>query len=238
MMTSVVSNQARGTRDKALPTTTQTQPQKQIQATAEQIRLAQMIYDKNDAGFEDKVKQLIEVTGKSQDECMVALHDYNEDVNRAINFLLESTSDTCQNSWETVGKKKSLGKEGGPSEIKESRERKGGERESSYGRAGSNRRGRGTSRGREGYPEENGIDVAPGERGVDRARRGRGRGSGGRGRGRAAPGSRFSSQGMGTFNPAEYTANSGPPHESWEVDDNEAVEGTGTWGGNLEDWTS
>ena len=40
------------------------------------------------------VRQLMEVTGKNQDECMVALHDCNEDVNRAINFLLESTSDT------------------------------------------------------------------------------------------------------------------------------------------------
>lgn len=29
-----------------------------FQATAEQIRLAQMIYDKNDADFEDKVKQV------------------------------------------------------------------------------------------------------------------------------------------------------------------------------------
>lgn len=29
-----------------------------LQATAEQIRLAQMIYDKNDADFEDKVKQV------------------------------------------------------------------------------------------------------------------------------------------------------------------------------------
>lgn len=35
----------------------------------------------------------MEVTGKNQDECMVALHDCNEDVSRAINFLLESTSD-------------------------------------------------------------------------------------------------------------------------------------------------
>ncbi|XP_029915906.1 ubiquitin-associated protein 2-like isoform X2 [Myripristis murdjan] len=239
MMTSVVSNQSRGTRDRTLPTTTQTtQPQKQIQATAEQIRLAQMIYDKNDADFEDKVKQLIEVTGKTQDECMVALHDCNEDVNRAINFLLESTSDT--NSWETVGKKRSLGKEGGPSEIKESREKRGGEREASRGRGGSNRRGRGTSRGREGRSEENGFDVAPGERGGDRGRRGRGRGAGGRGRGRAAVGNRFSSQGMGTFNPADYTANSGARQEIWEMDGNEAAEGTGegTWRGNLEDWTS
>ncbi|XP_041643236.1 ubiquitin-associated protein 2-like isoform X2 [Cheilinus undulatus] len=237
MMTSVVSNQSRGTRDKTLPTTTQTtQPQKQIQATAEQIRLAQMIYDKNDADFEDKVKQLIEVTGKTQDECMVALHDCNEDVNRAINFLLESTSDT--NSWETVGKKRSLGKEGGPSEIKDNREKKGQEREASRGRGGSNRRGRGISRGREGRVEENGFEVAPGERRGDPGRRGRGRGAGGRGRGRAAAGNRFSSQGMGTFNPADYTANSGTRQETWEGDGNEPAEETGTWGGNVEDWTS
>ncbi|XP_026177489.1 ubiquitin-associated protein 2-like isoform X2 [Mastacembelus armatus] len=237
MMTSVVSNQARGTRDRTLSSTTQTtQPQKQIQATAEQIRLAQVIYDKNDGDFEDKVKQLIEVSGKTQDECMVALHDCNEDVNRAINFLLESTSDT--NSWETVGKKRSLGKEGGPSETKESREKKGGEREASRGRGASSRRGRGISRGREGRFEENGFEVAPGERGGDRGRRGRGRGTGARGRGRAAAGNRFSSQGMGTFNPADYSANSGACQETWDGDGNEPAEGTGTWGGNLEDWTS
>lgn len=41
--------------------------------------------------------QLMEVTGKNQDECMVALHDCNEDVGRAINFLLESTSDMVNN---------------------------------------------------------------------------------------------------------------------------------------------
>ncbi|KAM9392188.1 ubiquitin-associated protein 2-like isoform 2-T3 [Pholidichthys leucotaenia] len=234
MMTSVVSNQARGTRDKSLPTITQpTQPQKQIQATAEQIRLAQMIYDNNDSDFEDKVKKLIEVTGRTQDECVVALHDCNEDVNRAINFLLESTSDTA--SWETVGKKRSLGKEG-PSEIKENREKKGGEQEASRGRGGSNRRGRGISRGREGRIEENGFEVAPGERGGDRGRRGRGRG--GRGRGRAAAGNRFSSQGMGTFNPADYVANSGTHQDAWEGDGNESAEGTGTWGGSMEDWTS
>uniref|UniRef100_A0A8C6TYW4 Ubiquitin associated protein 2b n=1 Tax=Neogobius melanostomus TaxID=47308 RepID=A0A8C6TYW4_9GOBI len=143
MMTSVVSSQTRGTRDRTLPTNTHTtQPQKQIQPTAEQIRLAQMIYDKNDPDFEAKVQQLIEVTGKTQDECMVALHDCNGDVNRAILFLLESPADT--NSWETVGKKKSPGKEGAASETKE----KKGDREPSRGT--SNRRGRGVSRSREG----------------------------------------------------------------------------------------
>ncbi|XP_056889290.1 ubiquitin-associated protein 2-like isoform X1 [Takifugu flavidus] len=233
MMTSVVSNQSRGTRDKTLPTTTQTtQPQKQIQATAEQIRLAQVIYDKNDADFEDKVKQLIEVSGKTQDECMVALHDCNEDVNRAINFLLESTSDTT--SWETVGKKRNLGKEGGSSEIKEINEKKGGDRETSRGRGGSNRRGRGISRGREGRAEENGFEVTPGERGGDRGRRGRGRG--GRGRGRAAAGNR--PQGMGTFNPTEYTANPGNRQEAWDGEGKDTAEETGTWGGPTEDWTS
>ncbi|XP_077457044.1 ubiquitin-associated protein 2-like isoform X3 [Stigmatopora argus] len=233
MMTSLVSNQARGTRDKTLPTTTQTtHPQKQIQATAEQMRLAQMIYDKNDAVFEGKVKQLIEVTGKTQDECMVALHDCNEDINRAINLLLESTSDT--NSWETVGKKRSLGKEGATAEVKESREKKGGEREVSRGRGGANRRGRGISRGREGRVEENGFEVVPGERGGDRGRRGRGRGAGGRGRGRAAAGARLS-QGMGTFNPADYAAGR---HENWDGDVNETTEAPATWGGNTEDWTT
>ncbi|XP_068594946.1 ubiquitin-associated protein 2-like isoform X2 [Brachionichthys hirsutus] len=234
MMTSVVNNQARGARDRTHPTTTQTtQPQKQIQPTAEQIRLAQVIYDKNDADFEDKVKQLIEVTGKTQDECVVALHDCNEDVNRAINFLLESTSDT--NSWETVGKKRGLGKEGGPSEIKESKEKKGVEREASRGRGGSNRRGRGISRGREGRLEENGFDVIPGERGGDRGRgRGRGRGAVGRGRGRAAAGNKFSSQGMGTFNPADYAAHAAARTETWDGDAEEA----GTWTGQLEDWAS
>ncbi|XP_035170249.1 ubiquitin-associated protein 2-like [Oxyura jamaicensis] len=175
MMTSVGSERTRGTRDKMQISTTQTiQQQKQVvQATAEQIRLAQMIYDKNDADFEDKVKQLMEVTGKNQDECIVALHDCNGDVNRAINILLEGSSDTT--SWETVGgKKKSLGKES--SENKENREKRG-DREVSRGRGSSNRRGRGGSRCREFRDEENGVDSNQGDRPSDRGKRGRGRGA-------------------------------------------------------------
>ncbi|XP_074935684.1 ubiquitin-associated protein 2 isoform X4 [Phalacrocorax aristotelis] len=175
MMTSVGSERTRGTRDKTQISTTQpTQPQKQVvQATAEQIRLAQMIYDKNDADFEDKVKQLMEVTGKNQDECIVALHDCNGDVNRAINILLEGSSDTT--SWETVGgKKKSLGKES--SENKENREKRG-DREVSRGRGSSNRRGRGGSRGREFRAEENGVENNQGDRPSERGKRGRGRGA-------------------------------------------------------------
>ncbi len=37
-----------------------------LQATAEQIRLAQMIYDKNDADFEDKVNQVRNTQGICQ----------------------------------------------------------------------------------------------------------------------------------------------------------------------------
>ncbi|XP_057212718.1 ubiquitin-associated protein 2b isoform X2 [Triplophysa rosa] len=230
MMTSVVTDAARGNRDRALPQTTHTsQPQKQIQATAEQIQLARMIYDKNDADFEGKVQQLMEVTGKTQDECMVALHDCNGDVNRAINFLLEEVVD--KDSWETVGKKKNVGKEGTPAENREKR----GEREG-RGRGGPNRRGRGAGRNHEGRSEENVFDSAPGERGGDRGRRGRGRGvvsgAGGRGRGRGAGISRYS-QGVGTFNPVDYSGAA----EAGEAG-TETTEGAGAWMDNLEDWAA
>nr|XP_020448733.1 ubiquitin-associated protein 2 [Monopterus albus]XP_020448734.1 ubiquitin-associated protein 2 [Monopterus albus]XP_020448735.1 ubiquitin-associated protein 2 [Monopterus albus]XP_020448736.1 ubiquitin-associated protein 2 [Monopterus albus]XP_020448737.1 ubiquitin-associated protein 2 [Monopterus albus]XP_020448738.1 ubiquitin-associated protein 2 [Monopterus albus] len=242
MMSSLGSDKARGPREKALPAATHTsQPQKQIQATAEQIRLAQMIYDKNDADFEDKVNQLMEVTGKNQDECMVALHDCNEDVSRAINFLLESTSDMT--SWETVGKKKPLVKEG-PAESKENKENreKKGERESSKGRAAANRKGKGASRSRQARPEENGVEVTPVDRGSDRGRRVKGgKGSGGRGRGRAPAGSRFSAQGMGTFNPADYTSEAGTgttQTEVWDTVPNNSTDGTVAWRNTLEDWAA
>ncbi|NWS77448.1 UBAP2 protein, partial [Crotophaga sulcirostris] len=259
MMTSVGNERTRGTRDKMHISTTQTmQPQKQVvQATAEQIRLAQMIYDKNDADFEDQVKQLMEVTGKTQDECIVALHDCNGDVNRAINILLEGSSDTT--SWETVGgRKKSLGKE--CVENRENRERRG-DREVSRGWGSSNRRGRGGSRGREIRNEENGVDNNHGDRPSDRGKRGRGRGYG-RGRGRGA--GRFSAQGMGTFNPADYkessaTDGSGTKSEIWESGQNDADDGTeelnydivlltfncfllqitiGAWKNSVEEWTA
>ncbi|XP_014864866.1 PREDICTED: ubiquitin-associated protein 2 isoform X2 [Poecilia mexicana] len=245
MMSLLGGDKARGPREKALPAAPHTpQPQKQIQATAEQIRLAQMIYDKNDADFEDKVNQLMEVTGKNQDECMVALHDCNEDVSRAINFLLESTSDMT--SWETVGKKKPLVKET-PSESKESKENKEnrekkGEREASKGRASANRKGKGASRNRQARPEENGVEATPVDKGSDRGRRARGsRGSGGRGRGRAPPGSRFSAQGMGTFNPADYTSEAGTgttQTEVWDTANSSNTDGTVAWRNTMEDWTA
>ncbi|XP_044304344.1 ubiquitin-associated protein 2-like isoform X3 [Varanus komodoensis] len=205
MMTSVGTNRARGSWEQT-QTQNQAQHKQRPQATAEQIRLAQMISDHNDADFEEKVKQLIDITGKNQDECVIALHDCNGDVNRAINVLLEGNPDT--HSWEMVGKKKGVSgqKDSGqmePSEEgKENRER---ERDFSRRRGGAlPRRGRGASRGREFRGQENGLDGGKtggsSGRGTERGRRGRGRGRGGSGR----RGGRFSAQGMGTFNPADY----------------------------------
>uniref|UniRef100_A0AAQ6AE25 UBA domain-containing protein n=1 Tax=Amphiprion ocellaris TaxID=80972 RepID=A0AAQ6AE25_AMPOC len=171
------------------------------QATAEQIRLAQMISDHNDADFEEKVKQLIDITGKDQDESMIALHDCNGDVNRAINVLLEGSPDT--DSWEMVGKKKGVSgqKETSQAETgeegKENRE-KGGEKDAARRRGGAPRKGRGASRGREFRGQENGLDggkAGVAGRGAERGRRGRGRG-----RGTVALITVFSR----TFNPADY----------------------------------
>ncbi|XP_052439880.1 ubiquitin-associated protein 2-like isoform X9 [Carassius gibelio] len=209
MMTSVGGSRTRGNWEQTQgQTQSQSQHKQRPQATAEQIRLAQMISDHNDADFEEKVKQLVDITGKDQDESMIALHDCNGDVNRAINVLLEGSPDT--DSWEMVGKKKGVSgqKESaqtdGGDEGKENRE-KGGERDVARRRGGAPRRGRGASRGRDFRGQENGLDGAKAGgvagRGMERGRRGRGRGRGGAGR----RGGRFSAQGMGTFNPADYT---------------------------------
>uniref|UniRef100_A0A3B3ZCH3 UBA domain-containing protein n=1 Tax=Periophthalmus magnuspinnatus TaxID=409849 RepID=A0A3B3ZCH3_9GOBI len=220
MMTSMGGNRARGSWEQTQGQTQSQTPHKQRpQATAEQIRLAQMISDHNDADFEEKVKQLIDITGKDQDESMIALHDCNGDVNRAINVLLEGSPDT--DSWEMVGKKKGVSgqKESSQAETgeegKENRE-KGGERESARRRGGAPRKGRGgTSRGREFRGQENGLDGGKAGvvgRGAERGRRGRGRGRGAVGK---------------TFNPADYA-------EPAQTDENYG--GGSTWNntGNME----
>ncbi|CAL9691632.1 unnamed protein product [Knipowitschia caucasica] len=251
MMTSMGGNRARGSWEQTQGQTQSQTPHKQRpQATAEQIRLAQMISDHNDADFEEKVKQLIDITGKDQDESMIALHDCNGDVNRAINVLLEGNPDT--DSWEMVGKKKGVSgqKESSQAETgeegKENRE-KGGERDSARRRGGALRKGRGgTSRGREFRGQENGLDggkTGIAGRGAERGRRGRGRGRGAvAGASGRRGGGRFSAQGMGqidrasscdnavderTFNPADYA-------EPAQTDENYG--GGSTWNntGNME----
>ncbi|XP_019382691.1 PREDICTED: ubiquitin-associated protein 2-like isoform X5 [Gavialis gangeticus] len=237
MMTSVGTNRARGNWEQT-QTQSQTQHKQRPQATAEQIRLAQMISDHNDADFEEKVKQLIDITGKNQDECVIALHDCNGDVNRAINVLLEGNPDT--HSWEMVGKKKGVSgqKESGQTEpSEESKENRDRDRDYSRRRGGPPRRGRGASRGRECMSpyfsrsfrgQENGLDGGKSGgssgRGTERGRRGRGRGRGGSGR----RGGRFSAQGMGTFNPADY-AEPASTEENYGNSNNNTWNNTGSF---------
>lgn len=243
MMTSVGTNRARGSWEQT-QTQSQTQHKQRPQATAEQIRLAQMISDHNDADFEEKVKQLIDITGKNQDECVIALHDCNGDVNRAINVLLEGNPDT--HSWEMVGKKKGVSgqKDSGQTEpSEESKENRERDRDFSRRRGGPPRRGRGASRGREFRGQENGLDGGKSGgstgRGTERGRRGRGRGRGGSGR----RGGRFSAQGMGTFNPADY-AEPTSTDESYGNNSNtwnntgsfEPDDGTSAWRAATEEW--
>ncbi|XP_073179245.1 ubiquitin-associated protein 2-like isoform X13 [Lepidochelys kempii] len=262
MMTSVGTSRARGPWEQT-QAQSQTQHKQRPQATAEQIRLAQMISDHNDADFEEKVKQLIDITGKNQDECVIALHDCNGDVNRAINVLLEGNPDT--HSWEMVGKKKGVSgqKDSGQTELsEEGKENRDRDRDYSRRRGGPPRRGRGTSRGREcmSVPfnsnynyhvrgQENGLDGGKSGgssgRGTERGRRGRGRGRGGSGR----RGGRFSAQGMGTFNPADYAEptsteeNYGNSNNTWnstgsfEPDDGTRLDFIGgAWRTATEEW--
>ncbi|XP_059727280.1 ubiquitin-associated protein 2-like isoform X7 [Haemorhous mexicanus] len=243
MMTSVGTTRARGSWEQT-QTQSQTQHKQRPQATAEQIRLAQMISDHNDADFEEKVKQLIDITGKNQDECVIALHDCNGDVNRAINVLLEGNPDT--HSWEMVGKKKGVSgqKESGQTEpSEESKENRDRERDFSRRRGGLPRRGRGATRGREFRGQENGLDGGKSGgssgRGTERGRRGRGRGRGGSGR----RGGRFSAQGMGTFNPADYAEpastdeNYGNSSNTWNNTGSfEPDDGTSAWRAATEEW--
>ncbi|XP_071987903.1 ubiquitin-associated protein 2-like isoform X14 [Engystomops pustulosus] len=242
MMTSVATNRSRGNWEQT-QTQNQTQHKQRPQATAEQIRLAQMISDQNDADFEEEVKQLIDITGKNQDECVIALHDCNGDLNRAINVLLEGNPDT--HSWEMVGKKKGVSgqKEAGQAEqSEETRENRDRERDFSRRRGGAPRRGRGGSRGREFRAQENGLEGGKSGgssgRGTERGRRGRGRGRGGSGR----RGGRFSAQGMGTFNPADYAEPSSTEDNygnssTWNNTTNfEPDDGTSAWRTATEEW--
>ncbi|XP_062453655.1 ubiquitin-associated protein 2-like isoform X6 [Rhea pennata] len=252
MMTSVGTNRARGNWEQT-QTQSQTQHKQRPQATAEQIRLAQMISDHNDADFEEKVKQLIDITGKNQDECVIALHDCNGDVNRAINVLLEGNPDTVGlgpinlHSWEMVGKKKGVSgqKDSGQTEpSEESKENRERDRDFSRRRGGPPRRGRGASRGREFRGQENGLDGGKSGgssgRGTERGRRGRGRGRGGSGR----RGGRFSAQGMGTFNPADYAEPASTDENYGNSNNNtwnntgsfEPDDGTSAWRAATEEW--
>ncbi|KAL5005522.1 hypothetical protein ScPMuIL_018978 [Solemya velum] len=88
--------------------TTKTEgPPAKMQPTPEQIRMAQMISDTSNTDDEElkkKIEQIKELTNRSSDEVQIALHDCENDTERAVNYLLEKESD--QGEWRETGKKK------------------------------------------------------------------------------------------------------------------------------------
>ncbi|KAK7475145.1 hypothetical protein BaRGS_00033637 [Batillaria attramentaria] len=108
------SRAGRPSKDKNAKSTsapaTQTLPSKtdraaakhQPQATVEQLRMAQMIDSGKDAANEATVKQLMEMTGRTEIDVVVALHDAQDDPDKAVLLLLEGE----QGCWEEQGKKK------------------------------------------------------------------------------------------------------------------------------------
>ncbi|XP_014272861.1 protein lingerer isoform X4 [Halyomorpha halys] len=73
------------------------------QPTAEQMRIAQIIDTKTeDPYLKEKLKQVMDATQKSIDDAYTALHDCDNDPNRAVNLLLEG----IESEWSTSSKKK------------------------------------------------------------------------------------------------------------------------------------
>lgn len=115
-MSAAVSSSRGNTRtskEKHGKSTPQTQtksegPPKNIQATPEQIRLAQLTNDTSsldESAFKQKVKQVMDITGITEElEVAIALQDCSNDTEKAINMLIEGNM--MQGEWKETGKKK------------------------------------------------------------------------------------------------------------------------------------
>ncbi|XP_054160330.1 ubiquitin-associated protein 2-like [Oppia nitens] len=76
-----------------------------LQPTAEQIRIANLMNDKmDDNDIKAKIDQIVELTGASRDDAVVALHDCDNDVSKAVDMILEG--DSLDTEWRSTGKKK------------------------------------------------------------------------------------------------------------------------------------
>ena len=83
-------------------------PQKTVQATPEQIRLAQLTNDTSsvdESAFKQKVKQVMDITGITEEtDVAIALQDCGNDTAKAIDMLIEGNA--MQGEWKETGKKK------------------------------------------------------------------------------------------------------------------------------------
>ncbi|KAF4528213.1 hypothetical protein B566_EDAN016834, partial [Ephemera danica] len=203
------------------------------QPTAEQMRIAQIIDTRTeDPDMKNKIKQVMDATHKSEDEVWTALHDCDNDLDRAVNMLLEGEG---QGEWVTSGTKKKNRHPGatvsstrGEKSDNNNRDRSepgetgGPDRERSRTRGGGppRMRGRGSSdsrgwRGRENKENEKNLQEEGGrEQGPPR------RGGGGRmmnGPGRSGRGGRGGRSGPRTFQSREKGGGPGFPRaiDTW-----------------------
>ncbi|XP_074650510.1 uncharacterized protein LOC141905528 isoform X1 [Tubulanus polymorphus] len=262
---SAKSTQRANTREKPKPQQQTQVPNKDVsntklKATAEQMRIAQIISDKTDHTEDLKlkiIKQVQEMTHKSQDEVVIVLHDCDFDMNKAINMLLEGATD--QGEWHETGKKKKRVQQASVNnhtpDVSESKpEHKSEKREKSSDRdaSGFKERSESSSRGRRndaiprfqrGGKTWRGKENEENDRNrTDSNDRGRGRGRGGRGgrgRGRGGGrGNRGSGGDRGGSNRGDgnnVTFDNGPQIDTWTND--QAVQKKNDWmGSGIEDW--
>lgn len=78
----------------------------QQQVSAEQRRIADLMTDKTDISeLQSKVEKIIELTNATRDEAVVALHDCDNELDRAIDMILEGESVNVT-EWRSTGKKR------------------------------------------------------------------------------------------------------------------------------------
>lgn len=161
-----------------------------VQPTTEQLMIAKIIDHSDDPHQRKKIQQVMDVTGKPEDEVATALFDAGWDESRAVELLLEDGPGLS--AWEETGKKKK-GKKTASDEKddwdNENNDNVGGfqdPREKTRGQRGPPRMRRGGGQSAKGSGREfaeNGDQVVPsggrgGRRGDQPPRRG-GRGGGG-----------------------------------------------------------
>lgn len=88
-----------------------------LQCNSDQLRHTHVIDNRTksreDFGCQERIKQIMDLTRRSEDEVIMALHDSDGDPNRAVNDLLEGISP----EWEV--KKKKARQSGGPKQSSE-----------------------------------------------------------------------------------------------------------------------
>ncbi|ESP05516.1 hypothetical protein LOTGIDRAFT_228067 [Lottia gigantea] len=86
---------------------TPTIPKDKYQPTQEQLNIAHLTTNsKDDELIKKKINQLVEMTGKNEEQVAVALLDCGDDVERAALLLLEGGESNEQGEWKSQGKKK------------------------------------------------------------------------------------------------------------------------------------